>query len=69
MLSMVLLLDDTSHLCGVGALAELPTDANEHFSESDDSDKEDDAIKPEDNLVLVGKVDGDGAIFEVYGKY
>lgn len=46
----------------------LPTDGEDNLSESDDSDKEDDIIKPDDNLILVGRVDGDASIFEVYGK-
>lgn len=53
---------------GIGSLAELPTEADDNFSESDDSEKEDDIIKPDDNLILVGRVDGDASIFEVYGK-
>lgn len=53
---------------GIGSLAELPTEAEDNFSESDDSEKEDDIIKPDDNLILVGRVDGDASIFEVYGK-
>lgn len=53
---------------GIGSLAELSTTAEENFSESDDSEKEDDIIKPDDNLILVGRVDGDASIFEIYGK-
>lgn len=36
-------------------------------SESD-SEKEDDVIKPDDNLILVGHVEGDASVLEVYGK-
>lgn len=46
-------------------MAELPT-AEENFSDSDEEDKEDDLIKNDDNLVLVGRVDGDASILEVY---
>ncbi|CAD6237224.1 GSCOCG00002202001-RA-CDS [Cotesia congregata] len=35
-------------------------------SEDDDSEKEDEIIKPDDNLVLLGHVDGDASILEVY---
>lgn len=37
--------------------------------EDDDSEKEDDAIKSDDNLVLVGRVDGDASILEIFGLY
>lgn len=33
-----------------------------------DSDEEDDVIKPTDNLILVGHVEGVSPILEVYGK-
>ena len=36
--------------------------------DDEDSEKEDDIIKPEDNLILVGHVEGDASILEVYGK-
>jgi hypothetical protein len=38
-------------------------------SEDDDSEKEDDMINPKDNLILVGHVEGDTSILEVYGEY
>jgi hypothetical protein len=38
-------------------------------SEDDDSEKEDDMINPKDNLILVGHVEGDASILEVYGEY
>lgn len=62
------LVESDVNALGIGTLAELPTEAEEHFSESDDSEKEDDIIKPDDNLILVGRVDGDASIFEVYGE-
>lgn len=49
-------------------MAELPNEAEDNFSESDDSEKEDDIIKPDDNLIMVGRIDGDASIFEVYGE-
>ena len=36
--------------------------------DDDQSDIEDNIIKPDDNLLLVGHVDGDASILEVYGK-
>lgn len=64
---VLLILDDVNTL-GIGSLAELPNQAEENFSDSDDSEKEDDIMKPTDNLILVGRIDGDASIFEVYGK-
>lgn len=58
--------ETTANALGIGSLAELNNDTEDHFSESDDSDKEDDAIKPTDNLILVGHVEGDASILEVY---
>lgn len=55
-------------MLGISSLAELPTEAEDNFSESDDSEKEDDIVKPTDNLILVGHVEGDASILEVYGK-
>ncbi|KAJ8938215.1 hypothetical protein NQ314_011574 [Rhamnusium bicolor] len=57
---------NTASLLGISSLAELPTEAEDNFSESDDSEKEDDIIKPSDNLILVGHVEGDASILEVY---
>ncbi|KAK9875592.1 hypothetical protein WA026_009395 [Henosepilachna vigintioctopunctata] len=58
--------ENTANLLGIGSLAELPNDAQDNFSESDDSDKEDEIIKPTDNLILVGHVEGDASILEIY---
>lgn len=33
-----------------------------------DSDEEDDIIKPDDNLLLVGHVESDASVLEVYSK-
>jgi hypothetical protein len=38
-------------------------------NEDDDSEKEDDIIKHKDNLILVGHVEDDTSILEVYGEY
>lgn len=61
-------IDTDVNALGIGSLAELSVNAEENFSESDDSEKEDDIIKQDDNLILVGRVDGDASVFEVYGK-
>lgn len=61
--------DQTARALGIHSLAELPTEAEDHFSESDDSEKEDDLIKPTDNLILVGHVEGDASILEVHGMF
>ena len=37
--------------------------------DDDQSDIEDNIIKPDDNLLLVGHVDGDASILEVYGNF
>lgn len=63
----ILVSESDANALGIGSLAELPNEAEENFSESDDSEKEDDIIKPNDNLILVGRIDGDASIFEVYG--
>lgn len=36
--------------------------------DDDDSDIEDITIKPTDNLILVGHVEGEASILEVYGE-
>lgn len=38
-------------------------------NDEEDSDKEDDIIKADDNLVLFGHVEGDASILEVFGLY
>ncbi|CAH1183768.1 unnamed protein product [Ceutorhynchus assimilis] len=60
--------NETAQTLGIHSLAELPNEieAEDHFSESDDSEKEDDIIKPTDNLILVAHVEGDASLLEVY---
>ncbi|XP_060530527.1 periodic tryptophan protein 1 homolog [Cylas formicarius] len=58
--------ESAAQTLGIHTLAELETEAEEHFSESDDSEREDDVFKPNDNLILVGHVEGDASILEVY---
>jgi len=38
-------------------------------NDEEDSDKEDDIIKADDNLILFGHVEGDASILEVFGLY
>lgn len=38
-------------------------------TEGPDSDEEDDIIKADDNLLLVGHVESDASILEVHSKY
>ncbi|CAG9861106.1 unnamed protein product [Phyllotreta striolata] len=58
--------ENTANALGIGSLAELDNAAEDNFSESDDSDKEDEVIKPTDNLILVAHVEGDASFLEVY---
>lgn len=70
MSSLLFILDEdnnTAKLLGISSLAELSNETEENFSDSDDSEKEDDLIKPTDNLILVGHVEGDASILEVHG--
>lgn len=58
----------------MGGLASINPDGKDPYitvpeSDDNDSEKEDDIIKPDDNLVLLGHVDGDASILEVYGNY
>jgi len=41
----------------------------EKDDEDEKSDEEDFKIKPTDNLLLVGHVEGNASILEVYGKW
>lgn len=62
---------DTEHANQVAAISDIATvesDEGENVSDGEDSEAEDDKIKPTDNLVLVGHVDDDAASLEVYGK-
>lgn len=57
---------DATQVAAIGDIAAI--DPNERLSDGEDSEAEDDIIKPTDNLVLVGHVDDDAASLEVYGK-
>ncbi|KAJ3658645.1 hypothetical protein Zmor_010372 [Zophobas morio] len=58
--------ESTASALGISSLADLQNNAEDNFSESDDSDKEDEIIKPTDNLILAGHVEGDASTLEVY---
>lgn len=45
------------------------TENDQIADDSNDSEAEDDLIKPEDNLILVGRVEVDCASLEVYSKF
>lgn len=55
--------------CNITTLASF--DGKDPFitNDDEDSEKEDDIIKADDNLVLIGHVEGDASILEVYGLY
>lgn len=62
--------DEEGEQSGVGlgiASLTLQGAEEEHFSDSE-SEKEDDLIKPDDNLIVVGHVEGDASVLEIYGK-
>lgn len=43
-------------------------DSSEQLQDDEDSEAEDDLIKPNDNLLIVGHVDEDAASLEVFGS-
>lgn len=51
---------------GIDSAVEVGNEENVAFSDSD-TEKEDDIIKPDDNLVIVGHVEGDASILEIFG--
>ncbi|XP_026726473.1 periodic tryptophan protein 1 homolog [Trichoplusia ni] len=63
--------EDNINPVGIGTVATLPNlgDLSENVqirTEGPDSDEEDDIIKPNDNLLLVGHVESDASVLEVY---
>ncbi|XP_072762415.1 periodic tryptophan protein 1 homolog [Anoplolepis gracilipes] len=55
--------------CNITTLASFEADGKDPFITNDndeDSEKEDDIIKADDNLVLIGHVEGDASILEVF---
>lgn len=54
--------------CNIGNIISLGKDGKDPLLTGDDNDseEEDDIIKPDDNLVLIGHVEGDASILEVF---
>lgn len=54
--------------CNITSLASFDVDGEENFitNDDEDSENEDDIIKADDNLVLIGHVEGDASILEVF---
>lgn len=55
--------------CHISNIASIAANGKDPLvtNDDDDSDKEDDIIKVDDNLVLVGHIEGDASILEVFG--
>lgn len=60
--------EEATQVAAIGDIATVDPAEGENVSDGEDSEAEDDKIKPDDNLVLVGHVDDDAASLEVYGK-
>ncbi|KAI8430324.1 hypothetical protein MSG28_000630 [Choristoneura fumiferana] len=63
--------EDSGNPVGIGTVATLPNlgdlgDNVQIRTDGPDSDEEDDIIKPDDNLLLVGHVESDASVLEVY---
>ncbi|XP_061709081.1 periodic tryptophan protein 1 homolog [Cydia pomonella] len=63
--------EDSTNPVGIGTVATLPnlgdlSDNVQIRTDGPDSDEEDDIIKPSDNLLLVGHVESDASVLEVY---
>ncbi|XP_047098262.1 periodic tryptophan protein 1 homolog [Schistocerca piceifrons] len=61
--------DDVGNLFGIGSLVVHDTSGKDPYvtlDDSDDSEKDDEIIKPDDNLVVVGHVSGDASVLEIY---
>lgn len=59
--------DEIGPAMGLGDIAII--DTNENLDDDQDSEEEDDIIKPSDNLILVGHVENDSSILEVYSEF
>ncbi|XP_044749642.1 periodic tryptophan protein 1 homolog [Coccinella septempunctata] len=57
---------DNSNLPSLASIRELSTNPQDYLSDSEESDKEDDMIKNNDNLILLGRFDGDACMLEVH---
>nr|CAD7397825.1 unnamed protein product [Timema poppensis] len=63
--------DNPNSIFGIGNMTVFASNHKDPYvtiadSEDEDSEEEDDVIKPDDNLIVVGHVDGDASILEVY---
>lgn len=58
--------EESAQVAGIGDVAAI--DPEHNLDDQEDSEAEDDLIKPTDNLVLVGHVDDDSASLEVFGS-
>lgn len=61
---MRFLFEDGTQVAAVSDIAVV--DPDENISDGEDSEADDDLIKPTDNLLLVGHVDDDASSLEVY---
>lgn len=57
----------STQVAGIGDIAVI--DPEDRLEDEEDSEAEDDIIKPTDNLVIVGHVDDDAASLEVFSEY
>lgn len=57
--------EESAQVASIGDVVALDPDNN--LEDEEDSEAEDDLIKPTDNLLLVGHVDDDAASLEVFG--
>lgn len=57
-----------NQVAAISDIATVDPDDDENVSDGEDSEADDDKIKPNDNLLLVGHVDDDAASLEIYGK-
>lgn len=71
MLILFSLTDSSNALFGIGNLTIRDCGKDPYITlegSDDDSEKDDDIIKPDDNLIVVGHVEGDVSTLEIYGK-
>lgn len=60
--------DEEGTALGIDSAIEIGNQEEVAISDSD-SEKEDEIIKPGDNLIVVGHVEGDASILEIYGTF
>jgi len=70
--SFIILDEEGDNGLGLGGLVAFANSKSDPYlggiDDDDESDVEDFKIKPTDNLLLVGHVEGNASILEVYGK-